>query len=72
MNYYIFLSNYKNIILETKKKQHLLIVAKKAFINYYHEMLGKPKTTNTSLTLIENVISDPLSGTSELLFYQKY
>lgn len=66
--YYIFLSNNKNIISEMKKKQHLLIVAKKAFINYYHEMLGKPKTTNTSLMLIQDVITDPLSGISELLF----
>lgn len=56
-----------------RKKQNLLIVAKKSFINYYHEMLGKPKTTNTNFILIGDIISDPLSGIlSKLLFYQNY
>ncbi|XP_077255886.1 putative vitellogenin receptor yl [Temnothorax americanus] len=55
---------------DSKKKPHLLIVTDKAFINYYHEWLGKPKMTNVSnLQYVRNVISDPLSG--QVLIHKK-
>lgn len=68
----IFLSKHQSIISENK--QHLLIVDGSTFINYYHGLLGKPKTINIprSFMAVAGIMSDPLSGISELLFYQKY
>ncbi|KAL0116729.1 hypothetical protein PUN28_009973 [Cardiocondyla obscurior] len=53
---------------EIQKKQHLLIVAKKTYIDYYFGILGKPKVMDMSIvensasTRVRNVMLDPLSG----------
>jgi len=55
---------------------HLMIFDKKEniFINYYYQMLGKPKITRSSklsrFTKIEQIMSDPTSGISK--FSQKH
>lgn len=59
-----------NIISDEKKKQHLLIIAGNTFINYYHELLGKPKvTTSIFSNHITEAIYDQLTGMMRLLFY---
>lgn len=59
-----------NIISDEKKKQHLLIIAGNIFINYYHELLGKPKvTTSIFSNHITEAIYDQLTGMMRLLFY---
>nr|XP_033342194.1 vitellogenin receptor [Megalopta genalis] len=45
-----------------QKQMHLIIVAKKVFINYYHELLGRPKMiANTILKHVTAVTYNPLT-----------
>ncbi|XP_033360743.1 vitellogenin receptor isoform X1 [Bombus vosnesenskii] len=46
-----------------KKKTHLIIAAGSTFIDYYHELLGKPKiTTSDTLNHVTEVVYNPLTG----------
>ncbi|KOX76539.1 Vitellogenin receptor [Melipona quadrifasciata] len=46
-----------------KKKVHLVIATGNTFIDYYHELLGKPKmTTNVILNHITEIAYNPLTG----------
>ncbi|CAL7944547.1 unnamed protein product [Xylocopa violacea] len=56
--------NYdKHSCRAVKKKTHLVIAAENTFIDYYHELLGKPKmTTSVTLKHINAVVHNPLTG----------
>ncbi|KOC62359.1 Vitellogenin receptor [Habropoda laboriosa] len=46
-----------------KKKAHLVIAAGNTFIDYYHELLGKPKiTSSATLKHVTAVTYDPFTG----------
>lgn len=48
---------------EVKKKMHLVIAAEGTLIDYYHELLGKPKmTANVPLKHVTAVAYNPLTG----------
>ncbi|XP_012532761.2 vitellogenin receptor [Monomorium pharaonis] len=50
---------------EVKKKQHLIIFQGRTLIDYYHELIGKPKMVNflpPKGLFITKIMSDPLSG----------
>jgi len=63
------LSKHESIISESRNKHHLMIIntSENIFINYYYEMLGKPKITHASKQLkkIRQIMSDPTSGISK-------
>lgn len=49
------------------------MVADGTFLDYYHELLGKPNiTTSVTLRHITAITYDSLSGTQTLTFYKKY
>ncbi|CAK9805473.1 Vitellogenin receptor [Anthophora plagiata] len=57
------LNSDKHTCRATKKKVHLVIAAGNTFIDYYHELLGKPKmTTSVTLKHVTGVTYNPLTG----------
>ncbi|OAD52717.1 Vitellogenin receptor [Eufriesea mexicana] len=51
------------VAITVKKKMHLVIAAGNTFIDYYHELLGKPKmTTNFTVKHVTAVTYNPLTG----------
>ncbi|XP_025153783.1 vitellogenin receptor isoform X2 [Harpegnathos saltator] len=57
------LKSDKHTCRDMSKRQHIIIAAKGVFIDYYHELLGKPKiTANETYRHITAVTYDSLSG----------
>ncbi|XP_015434155.1 PREDICTED: vitellogenin receptor [Dufourea novaeangliae] len=57
------LSSDQQTCRAVEKKMHLMIAAGNTFVDYYHELLGKPKmTASVTLKHVTAVTSNPLTG----------